>query len=181
MSRTFSRQGGDRRGLKSSATSNENRLKPVVFPTHFSGFSRGAAQEFIPGRRSSNSSEFWGDSCFFPAKPLRFSTRPPGIGIPGHARWKPVETGCAPNPLQWCFMWSSFPFSGDFWGNSCSFPEPRGQNFQGTLSRPALTCTTETRPGFRKMLLSRRARSSTTQPHAGFQEFLRRLEIFLNC
>ena len=44
------------------ATSNENRLKPVVFPTHFSGFSRGAAQEFIPGRRSSNSSEFWGNS-----------------------------------------------------------------------------------------------------------------------
>ena len=40
----------DRRGLKSSAASSENRLKPVVLRTHFSGFSRGVAQEFIPGQ-----------------------------------------------------------------------------------------------------------------------------------
>ena len=39
-----------RRELKSPAISSENRLKPVVLRTHFSGFSLSLAQELIPRR-----------------------------------------------------------------------------------------------------------------------------------
>ena len=49
-----------RRGLKSTAASNENRLKPVVLRTRFSGPSPGVALDLRPGRWFSNFSGFCG-------------------------------------------------------------------------------------------------------------------------
>lgn len=53
---------GDRRGLKSTSTLNQSRLKPVGLRTLFSGLSSEVAQEFIPGQWFPDRSEFWGNS-----------------------------------------------------------------------------------------------------------------------
>ena len=54
---------GHRRGLKSPAISDENRLKPVLSQTHFSGSPFEIARDLRPGRSFRCPPRLWGNFC----------------------------------------------------------------------------------------------------------------------
>ena len=89
----------DRGGPKSPANSNENGLKPVVLRTLFSGFFTWSS----PGIHS------WAEVFQLPT-PRNFGVTPEKVielaffsHVDRNVKWKPVETSCASNPLQWVF------------------------------------------------------------------------------